>query len=102
VLVWVSCSEGETHSTCQQFSSGANHSPVRKCYWTWQLKNTAWVQRVKAVLLNPHFLGLAKKVASFSLKAGAGEEGGGTNSTLRQPSGGWALVPIIYGTVLPV
>lgn len=43
-----------------------------------------------------------KKVASFSLKAGVGEEGGETNSTLRQPSGGWALVPIIYGAVLPV
>lgn len=102
VLVWVSCSEGKTHSTCQQLNSGANHSPVRKYYWTWQLENTAWVQRVKVVLLNLYFLGLAKNVASFSSKAGAVEEGGRTNSTLGQPSWGWSLVPIIYGTVLPV
>lgn len=50
----------------------------------------------------PSFPWAGKKSGIISLKAGAGEEGGGTNSTLRQPSGGWALVPIIYGTVLPV
>ena len=101
-FLWVSCSGGENQTNYQQFSSSANHSPVKKFYWPQQFKNTAWIQRVKVLLLSPYFLGLAKTMSSFSSKTG-GWGGGKTNKyieTGRSEVG--SPVPIIYYIFLPV
>lgn len=85
-FLWVRCSGGENQTNYQQFSSSANHSPIKKFYWTQQFKNAACLQRVKALLLSPYFLGLAKNMSSFSSKTGGwggGREGRLIN-TLRQ------------------
>lgn len=67
-FLWVSCSGGENQTNYQQFSSSANHSPLKKFYWTQQFRNMAWIQRVKILLLSSYFLELTKKHAILLIK----------------------------------
>lgn len=88
----VNCSEDENQANYQQFSPNANHSPVKTFYWTHQLKNTAWIQRVNILLLNPYFLGPAKSHVILLWAWGGGKEGRLIN-TLRQAVQRFGLQP---------